>query len=65
MKTYSHPANGEGHHAMYRVSDGKWLDHRNFWDDIQPKLDACKPSERLLEEAAALANPGIVSEYLI
>jgi len=60
------PANGDGHYAMFRVSDGKRNDVGSFWYEyIQDYLDKCEPCETLLKEAAELASIGISSRNLL
>jgi hypothetical protein len=59
------PANGEGHHALYRIDGGKHCEANDYWiEKIEDLLD-CKPSSDMLEEAARLSRVGISTRSLL
>jgi hypothetical protein len=65
------PADGEGHYAMFRPSDGERFDASSTWydmlcEEIGPDwLDKCKPCATLKEEAETLAAIGISTTMLL
>lgn len=59
-------ANGVGHYAMFRVSDGARFESCSlWWDEIDTLLSGCRPSPQLLSEAAQLAEMKISTRVLL
>jgi hypothetical protein len=61
------PANGDGHHALYRIDGGKHCISKNsYWmDRIGEYLEGLEPPTQVVEEAARLARLGISTRNLL
>jgi len=60
------PANGAGHHAMYRWDSDKHCAMNSNWlEDIRELLDNCEPCDIVKREAAELASMRISTTRLL
>jgi len=60
------PANGDGHHSLFRPNGDKHCDIGSTWiEAIGPYLEGLEPPAQVIEEAARLARVGISSRNLL